>query len=83
MYFAALHTTGDYIPGRVKVRMILRYLAGGSYFDLFLWYNAHPDHISHIVKMVTREWFCNDEVMSIGISRDVLSNDTRMKNTVN
>ena len=82
MYFAALKTTGDYIPGEVKVGMTLRYLAGGSYLDLFLWYNSHPDHISYIVKKVTREWFCNDEVMSIDIYRDVLSNNARIQEIV-
>ena len=37
MYYAALHTTGEYISGEIKVCLALRYLAGGSYLDLFLW----------------------------------------------
>ena len=56
MFHAALHTTGEYIPGEIKVSLALRYLAGGSYLDLFLWYNTDPDHILHVIRDVIENW---------------------------
>ena len=79
MYNAALQNTGDYIPGEIKVCLALRYLAGGSYLDLFLWYNSDPDHILHVIRHIIENWFCNDAVMRIDIYRDVLQDSHRIK----
>ena len=79
MFHATTHTTGEYIPGEIKVCLALRYLAGGSYLDLYLWYNSDPDYIINIVRQVIENWFCNDEVMRIDIYRDVLQNSQNVK----
>jgi hypothetical protein len=72
MLLAAIETSGDYIPGEVKVAMTLRILAGASYLDMFLWYNVDPDHVRNLTRAVMKDWFCNDDVMMIDFYRQVL-----------
>ena len=77
MYHAALNGTGGYIPGEIKVAIALRILAGASYLDMFLWMNIDPDYVRSIFRTVTRDWFCNDEVMNINFF-DVIQNQTEV-----
>ena len=79
MYYASLHTTGEYISGEIKVCLTLRFLAGASYLDLYLWYNSSCDHILNIVREVIQKWFCNDSVMRINFYEDVLQNSARIE----
>ena len=66
----------EWIPGEVKVAISLRILAGASYLDMFLWFNINTDYVREISKKVNREWFCNDDVMSINFYRKVLQDSS-------
>ena len=74
MYNSSVNYTGAYIPGEVQVAITLRLLAGASYLDMFLWMNINVDHVQVIARKVTRDWFCNDGVMSIDFYKTVLQN---------
>ena len=75
---ASMHhaSRDEWIPGEVKVAIALRILAGASYLDIFLWFNINADYVQEISKKVNREWFCNDEVMSINFNRNVLQDSS-------
>ena len=74
---AAINGIGGYIPGEVKVAIALRLLAGASYLDMFLWMNIDPDYVRSIFRTVTRNWFCNDDVMKINFF-DVINDDSEV-----
>ena len=78
MYNASKYTTGTYLSGELKLAITLRYLAGASYLDLYLWSNYDPNHLVAVIKHVIQFWLCNDKVLSIDIYRDVLPNPRRM-----
>ena len=79
MLHAAKSTTGTYISGEWKIALTLRYLAGASYLDLFLWSNVNPNYCRAIVKNVIEHWICNNNVIKIDFYTQVLNNDARME----
>ena len=58
MMAAHVKKNGPYIPGEIKVAMTLRILAGASYLDMYLWFNANPEYVRHLTRGVMRNWFC-------------------------
>ena len=72
VYQATMRSSGHYISGEIKVALTLRYLAGGSYLDMYLWYNISPNHVLTMVREVCKNWFCNDQVMKIDFYEEVL-----------
>jgi hypothetical protein len=46
--------------------------SAASYLDMFLWYNVDPDHVRSLTRAVMKDWFCNDDVMTIDFYRQVL-----------
>lgn len=77
MYYANLHSSGTYIPGKVQLAITLCLLAGASYLDMFLWFNVCPDHARKIARVVMENWICNDDVICINFFQQVLQ-DTDM-----
>ena len=79
MYNASKSTTGTYLSGEFKLALTLRYLAGASYLDLYLWSNYDPNYLSGVIKYVIQFWICNDDVFSIDFYRDILQNPSRVR----
>ena len=79
MYNASKSTTGTYLSGEFKLALTLRYLAGASYLDLYLWSNYDPNYLSGVIKYVIQFWICNDDVLSIDFYRDILQNPSRLR----
>jgi hypothetical protein len=75
MYKAHCATSGNYIPGEVKLGITLRLLAGASYLDMFLWFNVCPDHARKISREVMEKWVCNDNVICINYFDQVLKDN--------
>ena len=78
VYQATMRSSGHYISGEIKVALTLRYLAGGSYLDMYLWYNISPNHVLTMVCEVCKKWFCNDQVMKIDFYEEVLQKSERI-----
>jgi hypothetical protein len=74
LYFGRLKTVGPDVSGEWKVAIALRILAGGSYLDMFLWANVHPDYVVRMTRGVFQHWFCHDDVTCINYSKTVLQN---------
>ena len=73
MYNNSIGTNGEYIPGKVKVAMTLRILAGASYLDTFLWFNVNADHVRFLSRMgIIRDWICHNKVIPINFHEGVL-----------
>ena len=72
MYRNSLWFLGDYIAGELRMALTLRYLAGATCLDLYLWSKINPDHIKNIVNDVIQNWICNDRVIMIDYYRQVL-----------
>ena len=79
MFHAAQSTSGTYILGEIKVCLALRYLAGGTYLNLYLWYNADPNYIMQVVHNVIEHWFCNDRVITIDIYKNLFQSSTTIQ----
>ena len=56
---------GNYICGEMKLALTLRFLAGASYLDLFLWSDISPNYIITVARSVMKNWICNDRVIKI------------------
>jgi len=78
IHLASLSSTGEYIPGEMKLVITLRLLAGASYLDMFLWLNINPDYARFVAKEVMKNWICNDEVFEINYFKNVLSDKKMM-----
>ena len=76
MYHANLKTSGEWLCGEWKVAMALRTLAGGSYLDMYLWSNCNADYINRMTTTMLKNWFCNEDVISINFYDQVLYNRT-------
>ena len=75
MYKARCESSGNNIPGEVKLGITLRLLAGSSYLDMFLWFNVCPDHARKISREVMEKWICNDNVICINYFDQVLKDN--------
>ena len=62
---AARAYQGDFISGEVKVALILRLLAGGSYLDLSLIFETNPSYALAIFHQVIRDWILDDRLVKI------------------
>ena len=70
--------SSSFVSGEMKLAITLRFLAGSSYLDLFLWSGISPKYIIFIARNVMRDWICNDEVIDIDFYNHVLRNSERM-----
>ena len=78
LYRNSRNFSGDDVSGEWKMGLALRYLAGATCFDLYLWSHINPNHIKKIVDHVLQHWICCDEVIKIDYYKQVLSHDTNM-----
>ena len=79
MNHASETSCGSWIPGEAKLAMTLRYLAGASYLDLYLWFNVSPEHILIIIRDCIKQWLCNDDVFAIDFYGEVLQRSSEIE----
>ena len=69
--------SGDYVSGEWKLALTLRYLAGATCLDLYLWSNICPNHIRYLVDDVLQFWICHPKVLNIDFYSQVFCDDVR------
>ena len=75
---AHYESTGGFISGEVKLALVLRMLAGGSYLDLSLLYEIAPNAVYRIFHDVIKNWILDDRLVKIsGI--DYVSDEERLE----
>lgn len=62
---AARAYQGDFISGEVKVALMLRLLAGGSYLDLGFMFETNASYALAIFHKVIRDWILDDRLVKI------------------
>ena len=58
-------STGGFISGEIKVALTLRILAGGSYLDLALLFEAGQSYVYEIFPCVIKKWILDDKLVKI------------------
>ena len=70
-------STGGFISGEIKVALTLRILAGGSYFDLALLFEAGQSYVYEIFHSVIKNWILDDKLVKIN-GLDYISDEEMM-----
>ena len=71
-------STGGFVSGKVKLALVLRMLAGGSYRDISLLFEIYPSNTYHISRDVINNWILDDRLVKIsGI--DYTSDEERLE----
>ena len=78
MHAAHAKTSGGYLCGEVKLAVMLRLMAGGSYIDISMIYMLGYSHTYHVLHTVIQEWINNDDVISF-LGEEYLTNKNEMK----
>jgi hypothetical protein len=71
-------TTGGYICGEIKLALVLRLLAGGSYLDLALLFETGSSYAYDIFHSVLAVWINDDSLIKIN-GLEYCSNDEEMQ----
>jgi len=71
-------STGGFISGEVKLALTLRLLAGGSYLDLALLFEAVQSTVYYAFHDVIKNWILDDRLVKIN-GLDYVSDDIRME----
>ena len=74
---AHLATTGGYICGEIKLALVLRLLAGGSYLDLAILFETSSSYAFPIFHEVIEKWILSDYLVKIN-GQDYCSDDDAM-----
>ena len=77
-----VQSTGGFVPGEVKLALMLSLLAGGTYMDLTLLYEVKMTYVYKVLHAIVCNWINDDRLVNSN-GEDYLNDDRLMAKVAN